>query len=369
MSLPITTGVELELWVVDDEGRLCDGRELADAHDRIKPEFIEPLLEIQTDPHDAEAELRRDLQETLRAAIGAARARDMRLVPLGTPLTPSDGSTTTERGKLFEAIYGDGVRSAKNCAGTHVHFEKGNVRRQINVLTALDPALALVNSSPYYLGERLLDSSRAFAYRKECGPEFRRYCDLWGYTDSVDEWTSRVETVFEAFTSLAVERGVPASRVEEYFTPEDTVLNPVRLRECQPTVEWRAPDATLPSQIVQLAADVGRLVDGTETKRIEYGSPGVRDDHLRLPDSSALRDLSREAIRSGLDAAPVRNYLREMGFDLSAYRPLSPRLSGPATLTESEACTLRLEHARRFEADVQTLSLDSTRGTATARYA
>jgi len=88
------TGIELELWVVDDTGRLCDGTAVAEAHERIEPEFIDPLLEIQTAAHSDERDLRRDLQSTLRVALDAAAAEGCRLVPLGTPLSAADAAST-----------------------------------------------------------------------------------------------------------------------------------------------------------------------------------------------------------------------------------------------------------------------------------
>lgn len=350
--MTLTTGVELELWVVDENGCLCDGRRLADAHERIEPEFVAPLLEVRTEPQSSEVALRRDLEDVLGTAIRAARAADKRLVPLGTPLTEVDDAAPSERGRLFEEIYGDGVRAAKNCAGTHLHFERTETRRQLNLLTALDPALALVSSSPYYCGERTRRSARAHAYRRDCGTAFAPYCDLWSYVDSVAEWEDRVDRAFGAFTSLAKERGVSASRVERAFTPEDAVLNPVRLRRCQPTVEWRAPDAALPSEVLSLAADVGGLVEQTEAKPVAVGDPGVYDDRIGVPAFDDLYDLSRVAVNFGLAPEPVRDYLERMGFDCSAYRPLSDRIGGTDAVSEARARELRLEQARRLEADV-----------------
>lgn len=157
----LTTGVELELWVVNERGRLCDGTEVIEAHPRIEPEFINPLIEVKTEPHTSERDLRRDLQSVLQTAILAAEGASKRLVPLGTPLTEADPPANCERGRVFETVYGDGVRSAKNCAGTHIHFEREDAVDQLNLLTALDPALALTSSSPYYAGERRANSARA----------------------------------------------------------------------------------------------------------------------------------------------------------------------------------------------------------------
>lgn len=350
--MTLTTGIELELWVVDQNGRLCDGRTLADAHERIEPEFVPPLLEVRTEPQPSEVALRQDLEGVLGTAIRAARADGKRLVPLGTPLTEVDAPAPSERGELFEQIYGDGVRAAKNCAGTHFHFERTETRRQLNLLTALDPALALVSSSPYYCGERTRRSARAHAYRRDCGTAFAPYCDLWSYVDSVAEWEDRVDRAFESFASIAAERGVSRERVERSFTPEDAVLNPVRLRRCQPTVEWRAPDAALPSEVVSLAADVGGLVEQAAEKPVRVGDPGVYGDHIGIPEFDDLYDLSRVAIAFGLAPEPVRDYLDRLDVDPVAYDPLSERVAGADTISESRARAVRLEQASRLEADV-----------------
>lgn len=154
-------GIEVEFWVIDDTGRLCTGQDLTDVHDFIQPEFVDSLIEIQTPPLRHESEMRHELQWILQALLEEAERRGKRLVPLGTPLTANPLPVITERGTLLETIYRDGFKCAKNCAGTHIHFDKGNVTRQLNLLTALDPALALLSSSPYYIGERVATSSRA----------------------------------------------------------------------------------------------------------------------------------------------------------------------------------------------------------------
>lgn len=345
----------MELWVVDRQGRLRGDHEIPDGREGVEPEFVGPLVEVKTTPHDTERGLRREFQRRLREAMRAAAAEEKLLVPLGTPLTTARPDARDRRGELFEAIYGDGVVSAKNCAGTHVHFERENVARQLNLLTALDPALALVSTSPYYRGDRSMDSSRAFAYRTECGSEFREYCGLWEYVDTADEWSERVEAAFEEFVSLAEDRGVPAVDVREQFSPEDTVLNPVRLRECQPTVEWRAPDTALPTQVVRLATDVERLVARTAEQPLQRGDAGVGSEAIGIPEFDRLKRLSRDAIGRGLSSDRVREYLASMGFDVGTYEPLSPRFRGPPTIDEPAARELRLRAAALLRADVAAL--------------
>lgn len=353
------TGIEMEFWVVDEQGRLCDGQELTGAHERIEPEFIGPLLEVRTEPHERGIELERDLRRTLRAAMQAATAAEKHLVPLGTPIASASPPATGERGRLFETIYGAGVAPAKNCAGTHIHFERERPCRQLNLLTALDPALALVSSSPYYRGEYRMDCARADAYRRECGEAFREYCGLRGYVDSLEEWTTQTETAFETFVELAAESGVDGETVREHFTPQDTMLNPVKLHGSLPTVEWRAPDTALPSQVLRLASDAERVVAETGRKPITVGREGVGYDRIGIPAFDRLEELSRTAMRWGLGSERVRAYLEGMGFDVSAYDPISRQLQGPQRVQRSEARRIRLEYAKRLRADVEELSAET----------
>lgn len=356
-------GVEVEYWVIDNTGRLCTGRDLMDVHEFIQPELVDSLIEVQTPPVRDELEISHELQWILQTVLDEANHRGKRLVPLGTPLTANPLPITTDRGTLLQTIYRNGLECAKNCAGTHVHFDKGNVTRQLNLLTALDPALALLSSSPYYMGERVATSSRAHAYRYTSGQEFIPYRDRWEYTSSVAEWNQRLQERYLEFMILAVGRGVCPDAFETLFQPENTVLTPVRLRQVSPTVEWRAPDTALPSQIAQLAGDIGRLMRRTENTPVEIGMPGVDPDRIGIPESGELQRLAESAIRSGLDSVRVRTYLESMSLDRTRYQPLSERIQGPRILSENEARRIRLDHAAKLERDVATLTTGTKRAT------
>lgn len=348
-------GVESEFWVVDETGALCDGRELVHAHECVEPEFIASLIEIKTPPVANESELRRALQSTLRTVLAAADAQGKRLVPLGTPLADSSSPIVSERGRLLERIYGDGIKPATQCAGTHVHFDTGNVARQVNVLTALDPALALVSSSPYYAGENLQVASRPYAYRSLCGAEFVRFRGLWEYMTDTASWDERIATAYEAFRTLAFDRGITGQEFTTHFQPENVVAAPVRVRETFPTVEWRAPDTALPSQVVKLTSDVSRLVAQTATKPVEIGEPGVEPDRIRIPSFDDLTQLTATAIEDGLDSPAVWEYLEAMSIDPRDYRPLSAEIERGPTISVAEARRIRLDYADRLEHDVATL--------------
>jgi gamma-glutamyl:cysteine ligase YbdK (ATP-grasp superfamily) len=348
-------GVEAEYWVVDETGALCDGRELLDAHEHVEPEFISSLIEIKTPPVETEAALRHALQSTLQTVLAAADASGKRLVPLGTPLADSSSPIVSERGQLLEQIYGDGIKPATQCAGTHVHFDTGNIPRQVNVLTALDPALALVSSSPCYAGERAMHASRPYAYRSLCGEEFIQFRDLWEYTTTAAAWEDRLAEAYEAFRTLAIDRGVTEQEFTTHFQPENTMPTPVRVRQQFPTVEWRAPDTALPSQVVTLTSDISRLVDQTAAKPVEIGEPGVGPERIRIPAFDDLTQLTAAAIERGLDSPAVWEYLEAMSIDPRDYQPISTEIGHHSPISVAEARRIRLEYADRLERDVETL--------------
>jgi hypothetical protein len=349
-------GLEAEYWVVDGEGRLTDGRPLLDAHERTEEEFVAPMIEVVTPPAPDVEALEREFLEALRAVLDAAEREGMHLVPLGTPITADALPAVTDRGRFLERLYGPGLDAAKRCAGTHVHFEKRNVVEQLNLLTALDPALALVSSSPYYEGERLAFCSRAYAYRRRTGETFSRYRDVWEYVESLGEWNARLDDAYGELRTIAGERGIDDTTFERHVKPENAVLTPVRLRFGSPTVEWRTPDTALPSQVFRLVEDVERLVGRTEELPVAIGDePGVGDDAITIPAFPTLEGLTREAIFDGL-ADDVEAYLRSMEIDPGPYEPIAAGLAGPDRIDAEGARELRLRYADRLREDVAGLA-------------
>ncbi len=350
-------GLEAEYWVIDESGELAtDTDELFDVSENVVPEFIAPLIEVQTPPVSSVEELRWDFGRTLQAVCDTAEERGQSLVPLGTPLARESLAITSKRGQLLERMYGDDMEYAKNCAGTHVHFDKGDVVRQMNLLTALDPSLALVCSSPYYNGSKVACSSRAAVYRYESHATFARYRDLWEYVENESQWEARIDEQYHVLQMLARDCDIDTETFGRYFKREDTVLTPVRLRHRSPTVEWRAPDTALPSQILRLVSEVVSLMEQTEYKAVVVGEPGVRTNEIGIPPFAELRELSKAAINEGIGSIRVQDYLTTMGFDVTRYHPISERIEHGWTLPHEEALRIRREYATEFRDDVAELT-------------
>ena len=350
--------IEVEYWVIDRDGELTAPEALTDGSEYVEEEFVEPLFELKTPPCETYAELRTTFVDQLDAALSKADELDKLLVPLGTPInSDSVDRWPGMRGRIQEQVLGTNFEYAKYCAGTHLHFEKRNVTDQLNALIALDPALALLSSSPYFRGERIANGARAYLYRKKCYEHFPKHGQLWDYVHTVAEWERRLEERFEEFETAATEAGVDEASVDAHFSPDDVVWTPVRLRDAMPTVEWRSPDAALPSQILRLAEEMDAVMETLHhtNVHVEGATGGVTSDEVTLPEFETVVDYTEQAMHDGLESGDVAAYLERMGFDVRGYDPLTRTIDGRKDVGLREACELRLQYAHLLRRDVNDL--------------
>ena len=354
---PIRRSVEVEYWVIDRNGRLTTPGDLVDLPG-AETEFVDPMVEIKTTPCETTAELRGELFGRIDAVLDRADDRGLGLVPLSTPIAASSiRDRDSERTRIQDRVVGERFEYVRHCAGTHIHVEQqpGHEVDQMNALTALDPALSLVNSSPYFDGEPLARGARSLLYRRMAYDELPHQGQLWPYADSVEEWAKRLERRYREFKNEAVIAGLDRETVEAEFQPESAVWTPVKFRAEFSTVEWRSPDTALPSQVLQLADDVVGAVERAvaDGPRIEGAAGHLMDDAMVLPEFDAVEEYVEAAIRDGLDSEELRAYLDRMGFDVDAYEPLSAELDGIGECSVTDARDLRLEYAERLRADVR----------------
>ena len=358
-SGPLRRGIEVEYWVVDKDGRLVDPGPLADGSDGIDREFVEPILEIKTSPCASTSQSQEELYDRIEGVLDRAEDAGRRLVPLATPICQEEiRDLPNDRTRIQNRIIGDNFEYIRHCAGTHIHIQQFPRREidQFNTLTALDPALALVNSSPYFAGKQLVSGARSELYRSMAYVDMPNQGNLWPYCTSLDDWERRLERGYTAFETAAKAVGISQERFEASFDAETSLWTPVQIRRPFDTVEWRSPDAAFPSQIIKLADDVTSILEHLENTevRIEGTEGRITADTIVLPEFDALEEYVQAAIRDGLREPQVRKYLERMGFDVNSYQPISHEIEGKDEISTEEARQLRLEYADRLEADVRT---------------
>ncbi len=333
------SGLELEYWIVDGKGDLASATGLANKLDFAEQEFVQPLFEVKTSPSSDLNEIREQLKNRLREAVNQADRLDLSMVPTGTPLKsgPID-RIETKRGKIQQVIVGDRLDYAKHVAGTHIHLEQEDVVRQFNTFTALDPALSLLNSSSYHGGRKVASNARNHIYRNLCYRDFPGHGQLWDYISSPEDWKSRAEKMYKKFRQDGEKRGIDPSDMDEYFNPGDALWTPVRIRQKFGTVEWRAPDTTLPGQVLELLRQIQE----------------VMSSEPELPDFRQVREKSRESIRSGL-GKDVAEYLERLGMDPTRFKPFGPEIESGDSISMHEARKIRLDAAKKLRQDIQSL--------------
>lgn len=349
--------IEVEYWVVDEQGKLTDPGTMVEATEGAEREFIKPLLEIKTQPCGTTAQLREQLYERLGRVLAAGESEGKRLVPLATPINAREiKDLPHERTRIQDRVVGEQFECVRHCAGTHIHFEQipGREADQINLLTAIDPALALINSSPYFQGLRLAASARSEIYRWKAYDSLPHQGQLWPYVESTEEWATRLHRRYEEFVTEAIAQGIARTEVESRFKPENAVWTPVKLRAEFPTVEWRSPDVGLPSQVLRLADHVSSLMEHLKQAEVHIDGDSVQitDESIVIPTFDVVEDHVRTAIQTGAQQRTVRSYLEQMGFDVSAFTPITRTLDAGENVSLERAQSLRLEYASRLEQEV-----------------
>ena len=358
---PIRRSIEVEYWVIDEDGRLTTPGPLVDAAPGAEREFVEPMLEIKTSPCDTMDELRDELLTRIRSVLDCADDINKGLVPLATSLNrDAIRELPSDRTRIQNRVFGPSFQYVRHCAGTHIHFEQqpGHAIDQLNTLIALDPALALLNSARHFRGKPLVDGARSELYRRRAYDGCPLQGRLWSYVSDRQEWDRRLKDCYEDFCTRALESDVDRECLESCFDPalpECAAWTPVKLRETFGTVEWRAPDTTLPSEVLRLADTMVSLMDRVRntTVRIGEGPGGINDAEMILPSFDTVATHVDLAIRDGLTSDRVCSYLKRMGFDVNAYTPVVSTISTDS-ISKPETRRLRLEYAERLRADVRT---------------
>ena len=357
-SHSVRRSIEVEYWVVGEEGRLVEPGPLVGASAGVEREFVEPVLEIKTTPCETTPELRAELFDRLGAVLDVADEHGLGLVPIATPLNADAvADRPSERTRIQRDIIGSDFEYVRHCAGTHIHVEQlpGREVEQLNTLVALDPALALVNSARRYRGQPLATGVRSKLYRWRAYDDLPHQGRLWRYVDSKQEWTRRLERRYEEFETMALEAGIDRQTFASSFDPESAVWTPVQFRAEFGTVEWRSPDTALPSNVLELAAHIADTVEHLQRAevRIEGETGRVTEDQVVLPEFSTVLEHVNAAIRDGLGSDALRGYLERMGFDVAAFDPISERHERFGTMSQADARERRLEYAKRLRQDVR----------------
>ena len=315
---PIRRSIEVEYWVIDDEGRLTTPGPLVDAAPGAEREFVEPMLEIKTSPCDTMDELRDELLSRIRSVLDCADDVNKGLVPLATSLNrDAIRELPSDRTRIQNRVFGPSFQYVRHCAGTHIHFEQqpGHAIDQLNTLIALDPALALLNSARHFRGKPLVDGARSELYRRRAYDGCPHQGRLWSYVSDRQEWDRRLKDCYEDFCTRPARPGrvlevwyekqyQPLWKENGYFdTDRPYGLERRGLDYTGYTGNKRCPDIALEWHH---ASSEGRIASGT-TPRIITLDPTLRSPRPAMTDGGRRAEDKydyKRALRSFVEEGP-----------------------------------------------------------------
>ena len=312
--VPDRISVAVDHWVIDETGDLADPARVAElpgASAGTTPHSIA----VETPPTEICGDLRAHLEGRLQTAVAVAHKQECRLLPLG--LRPDLlAETDVESGETDQPPPGA-------TAGTRISFDVDpeSAVDVYNILLALDPTFALLNTTRWSTENRQYACGRAATRDpNHWVPPYRTDGDVEpAEVDGEDRETDRWQSV--RFTE------------------------PGR-------IEWRALDATTPTLLVDLIADVVSVLRQASTCRLDVESFGNGFDVgcLSLPSQRWREVYAEQATHRGAESVVLRAYLERIGIETGWYLAAAPAAVAPTSSTELP----RLCHTRAalLEADI-----------------
>jgi len=186
-----TIGIEEELMILDSESlALANAIEAIleefGEGESVKPELLEPVLEINTAPHPNTREAGEELRSLRRAVIAAAERRGLCIGSAGThPFALWEDQRVSSGPRYRELIAAlRFVARQEIIFGLHVHVGIDDSELQILVMNAvrafLPPLLALSVNSPFWCGRRTgVKSVRSTIFKRFPRTQVPDYYHSW----------------------------------------------------------------------------------------------------------------------------------------------------------------------------------------------
>ncbi|WP_158548164.1 carboxylate-amine ligase [Desertihabitans brevis] len=292
-----TLGVEEEFLLFrDGSARLAPVGE-AVAHEatrrgtgQFEHEFKQPQAELATAPSVDLTEVADQLRDRRAELAAAARARDARLVAVGTSPVQDDAATTPHsRYRRMDELFGPVAVLNLTC-GMHVHVGLDSDEERVGAVDRMQPWLpaltALSANSPFWGGDdTTYDSYRSIVWR---------------------QWPTAGGT--QPFGSPAAYREAQQQLIRSGAAlDEGMVYYSARLAERYPTVEVRVSDVCARSADAATIAGLTRALVSTAAEQWAEGRPAPRFRHelLRAAYWRAARFGVRERLVDPVDGSTV----------------------------------------------------------------
>ena len=410
---------------MDSNGKIMDGADILlaqssrDKRSALKKECAGNMLEIASSPHERIPKAMGSLLSDLEYALDIAQKKGVLLCPLGTYPGKFTPRMRIEKGyKIKEDIFGKSTfRIAGRCIGFHCHYTlprgifdyqlrmiqmmaltrvRDSLVNSYNTLIAIDPALTtLMQSSPYYQGERLGKDARLIMYRggevldnpRGLYAKFQEFGRLPPYKPTTLDIVDMVMTRFDTWKMYLMSLGINIRTLSLYGSVLATTWNPVKVNP-HGTLEQRGMDMNHPLCILGVGVLMKFLLRTLQRERyaVVPSEIGIKEpfkvekDVIYVPPYPYVRTvLQKEAAYRGLESDEVhkyckrflklasemvprnrRNLLAPLHHMVAEKKTLSDKIIRMAarlghknqTLSDSAAAEIAIRHSERFVEEI-----------------
>ncbi|MFO7710964.1 MAG: glutamate-cysteine ligase family protein [Candidatus Woesearchaeota archaeon] len=337
-------GLELEFHLAYEDGSLANEADLvlADsrAGDYLIRESAKSMVEVIAPPSSDLSVVHQNFLKGLSALKEICDDYSLLPVPsssIGPESAPISNDPERVRGMKKRIILGDELRDLEHhICGTHIHIDKLETAEEIHdqyvVMQAMDPAFALLSSTPFFLGQNTKKDYRVDIYRNQVFGEFPLQGQLLPYPVSYEDIVERQRESLRSWVGNGSSEG---------FAAHDTCWGPIRMME--KTIESRCADANVFSQVMGLAALYQGVCNYLSENKPEVvigeGNFFKEGNQLVIPSYEWLKEAENAGIREGVHNSSLHEYLTDI-VSLAKRHSKQPSYLEPLAKTLAERKTM-----------------------------
>ena len=356
MTKKSTTGLEVELFTVDGEGKLVNkADEVMDAtkgkglSSYVRQEISTCLLEIGSDPGPSVRDMALPFLEKVYEVVEIAEEKNIYLLPFGTH--PAKGFSKIRSKLWYDAkVAVVGMENAKKegkIAGFHFHYSlpRGIVDKememikqlkrskskevflnQYNFLVAADPALLTFSqSTPVWQGKHYGKDCRVIVYRDMAVEDLKSmfyynslFSSLPNYEFTMQDLIVLADTKKREYLRLLEKNNFPTNEIAGVPTLK-FMWGPLRVNKVG-TFEYRGPDMNMPTNIFSIGALIKLALLSIEKLELEVLPSDIgidepftiEDGVMYVPPHSTLKYLEYQSAIKGFESQNVYSYCSKL---------------------------------------------------------
>lgn len=359
LTLSKMFGIELELFLVDRDGKICNDADkvisrlknkLLDTE--IKQECGKSMVEISSFPHISTAEVFGKFLTDYETMLYDIEKNELGLYHYGC--YPGKNTTIVRESQRYSAkssVFGiKEFTNESKCAGFHCHYtlpknsfnelmnffyfdikntSKNRILNLFNLYIALDPALTtFMQSSPYFESELYGKDSRIMAYRGDSSFKiphavYSRYPEFGTLNEYAHDFKTLIDRIVRRNEKLKILLKQNNYSFSDFIKKEHSILDstwkPVKISQ-HGTIECRGADMNSLSMVISASTIMKHISKYIENNSINVIPSDIGNDEpfkledktLHIPEHKSVLKIQNKAAIYGILDEEVYNYCKSM---------------------------------------------------------